>query len=48
MTYELVIRGGNVVTPGHQEVADIGIGDGLIAQIGGEMTGTEELDARPG
>jgi dihydroorotase-like cyclic amidohydrolase len=46
VTHELVIRGGNVVTPGHQEVADIGIRDGRIDQIGGETTGATELDAR--
>jgi dihydropyrimidinase len=46
VTYELVVRGGTVVTPAHQEIADIGIDNGRIAQIGGEMTGAEELDAR--
>jgi dihydropyrimidinase len=43
--FELVIRSGTVVTPGRREVADIGIRNGRIAQIGGDMTGQEELGA---
>jgi len=43
--FDLVIRGATVVTPGHQEAADIGISDGRIAQLGGTMTGAEELAA---
>jgi dihydropyrimidinase len=43
---ELVIRGGTVVTPGHREIADVGIRDGRIAQIGGVIAGDNELDAR--
>jgi dihydropyrimidinase len=43
--YELVVRGGTIVAPGHHEVADVGVRDGRIAQIGGAMTGREELDA---
>jgi dihydropyrimidinase len=43
--FDLVIRGATVVTPGHQETADIGIAGGRIAQLGGTMTGTEELAA---
>jgi dihydropyrimidinase len=42
---DLVIRGATVVTPGHREVADIGIADGRIAQIGGAMAGARELAA---
>ena len=34
-----------MVTPGHREAADIGIADGRIAQLGGAMTGAEELTA---
>ena len=34
-----------MVTAGHQEAADIGIADGRIAQLGGTMAGTRELDA---
>ena len=40
--FDLVVRGGTVVTPGRQEVADIGVRDGRIAQLGGAMTGIEE------
>jgi hypothetical protein len=43
--FELVVRGGTVVTPGHQEIADVGVQDGRIAQIGGAMTGQVELGA---
>jgi dihydropyrimidinase len=43
--FDLVIRGATVVTPGHSEAADIGIADGRIAQLGGTMTGTQELAA---
>ena len=45
MGFDLVVRGATVVTPGHREAADIGIADGRIAQLGGTMTGTEELAA---
>ena len=45
MGFDLVIRGATVVTPGHREAADIGIADGRIAQLGGTMTGAEELAA---
>jgi dihydropyrimidinase len=43
--FDLVIRGATVVTPGHREAADIGIADGRIAQLGGTMTGAQELAA---
>lgn len=42
---DLVVRGGTVVTPGHMEVADVGIADGRIAQLGGLMSGRAELNA---
>ncbi len=45
MSFDLVIRGASVVTPGRQETADIGIADGKIAQIGGPMTGTADIAA---
>jgi dihydropyrimidinase len=45
MSFDLVIRGASVVTPGHQETADIGIADGRIAQIGGAMTGAADIAA---
>ena len=34
-----------MVSPGRQEVADIGVRDGRIAQVGGAMTGREEIAA---
>jgi dihydropyrimidinase len=43
--FDLVIRGATVVTPSHRETADIGIAGGRIAQLGGTMTGAEELAA---
>ena len=43
--FELVVRGGTVVVPGRHEIADVGVRDGRIAQIGGAMTGQEELGA---
>jgi dihydropyrimidinase len=42
---DLVVRGGTVVSPGHHETADIGVRDGRIAQVGGDMTGPDEVDA---
>jgi dihydropyrimidinase len=44
--FELVVRGGTVVTPGRREIADVGVWDGRIAQIGGAMTGQDELGAQ--
>jgi len=38
--FDLVVRNGTIVTPGHQEQADVGITDGRIAQLGGTMTGS--------
>jgi dihydropyrimidinase len=43
--FELVVRGGTIVVPGRHEIADVGVRDGRIAQIGGAMTGQEELSA---
>jgi dihydropyrimidinase len=45
VVFDLVIRGATVVTPGHTEVADIGITDGRIAQLGGTMSDPKELAA---
>jgi dihydropyrimidinase len=45
MAFDLVIRGARVVTPGNQEIADIGIADGKIAQVGGAMTAAREIAA---
>jgi dihydropyrimidinase len=43
--FDLVVRGATVVSPGRQEAADIGVRDGRIAQVGGAMTGREEIAA---
>ena len=43
--FDLVVRGGTIVTPGHREIADLGVRDGRIAQIGGAMTGEGEHGA---
>ena len=42
---DLVIRGGSVVTAGGYSVADVGVEDGRIVQIGGRMTAAEVVDA---
>ncbi len=44
--FDLVIRGGTVVTPGSEGVCDVGVQAGVVAQLGGAMTGTREIDAR--
>jgi dihydropyrimidinase len=43
--FDLVVRGGTIVTPGHREIADLGVRDGRIAQIGGAMSGEGEVGA---
>jgi hypothetical protein len=43
--FDLVVRNGTIVTPGHREQADVGITGGRIARIGGTMTGAGEIDA---
>ena len=43
---DLVIRNATVVTAERQQVADLGIAGGRIAQIGGAMTGRREIEAR--
>ena len=35
-----------MITPGRHEVADIGVSGGRIAQLGGAMTGDDEIDAQ--
>jgi dihydropyrimidinase len=42
---DLVIRGGQIATAEELAGADIGISAGVIVQIGGELTGDQELDA---
>jgi dihydropyrimidinase len=44
--FDLVVRGGTVVSPGRREIAAVGVREGRIAQLGGAMTGRDELDAR--
>src|SRR5215470_19119978 len=43
--FDLVVRNGTIVTPGHREKADVGVTGGRIAQLGGAMTGAGEIDA---
>ena len=43
---DLVIRGGRVVTAGTEQIADVGVLDGQVVQIGrGVEAGAEEIDA---
>ena len=44
--FDLVVRGGTIVTPGRYEIGDVGVRDGRIAQLGGAMNGLDEVDAR--
>jgi allantoinase len=47
MTYQLVIRGGAVVTAAGVATADIGIDDGVIRELADELAGGhDEIDAR--
>ncbi len=45
MAFDLIVRGGTIVTAGGTARADLGIVDGRVAQIGGEMAADRELDA---
>lgn len=42
---DTIIRGGRVVTGGTEATVDVGIRGGVIAQLGGEMSAPEEIDA---
>ena len=42
---DLVIRGGEVVNAGSRAVVDVGIAEGRIAALGGDLQGREEIDA---
>ncbi|HEY1643458.1 MAG TPA: amidohydrolase family protein [Streptosporangiaceae bacterium] len=42
---DLVVRGGSVVTADGCTVADVGVADGRIVQIGGRMTAAQIIDA---
>jgi dihydropyrimidinase len=44
--FDLVVRGGTVVTVEGRAEVDIGVRDGRVAQLGGAMSGARELDAR--
>ncbi len=45
MPFDLVIRGGEIVTAGATMRADLGVIEGRVAQIGGELAGEREIDA---
>lgn len=45
MNVDLVIRGGEIVDVAGSERADVGVSDGVVVQIGGELRGREEIDA---
>jgi dihydropyrimidinase len=45
MRVDLAIRNGTVVTPSTHAVTDIGIRDGVIVQLGGELRADDEVDA---
>ncbi len=42
---DLVIKNGTVITSGSRFVGDVGIRDGKVAQLGGEITAGREIDA---
>src|ERR1700691_887975 len=43
--FDLIVRGATLVSPGRQEATDIAVRDGRIAQIGGDVTGLQEIRA---
>jgi len=43
--FDLVVRGATLVTAGRRETTDIGVSDGCVVQLGGGMTGRQELAA---
>ena len=42
---DLAVRGGTVVTAGGAVVTDVGVADGRIVQLGGNLVADEEIDA---
>src|SRR3979411_350462 len=46
MAIDLIVRGGRIVTSTETADADVGIGEGRVVQIGGDMQAQRELDAR--
>ncbi|MFL5790306.1 MAG: dihydropyrimidinase, partial [Actinomycetota bacterium] len=45
MTFDLVVRGGRVVTAHEDYIADVGVSGATIAAIGSRLRGTREIDA---
>jgi len=43
---DLVIKGGTVVTSGSMGVCDVGVQDGKIVQLGGDLRGRRDVDAQ--
>jgi allantoinase len=47
VTYDLVIRGGTLVTPAGVAIGDLGVGDGVLQEVADELAGGhDEIDAR--
>jgi dihydropyrimidinase len=44
--FDLVVRGGTVVTAEGRQQVDVGVAGGRVAQVGGAMTAGREIDAR--
>lgn len=42
---DLIIRGGRIVHPGGETVADVGVAEGTIVQVGGAMEAPQTIDA---
>ena len=42
---DLILRGGTVVTVGGRSTVDVGIDNGQVVQLGGDMSGSREIDA---
>ncbi len=45
MTFDLVIRGGTIVTATRRQRADLGVAEGKIAAIGDDLAGARDIDA---
>ncbi len=45
MKFDLVVKNGTVVQPGHTHTADVGIQNGIIADIGQKLDGIRNIDA---
>ena len=45
MTFDLVVRGGRVVTAHEDYIADVAVTGGTIAAVGSGLRGTREIDA---